>query len=70
MTRTLKHLMTRYLKPLVLWLLQGIIGAAMVLFFAYMLAEWAAGCGETYTDSKGKVHINECIWQSEVPIKK
>jgi hypothetical protein len=66
----MKHLWTRYIKPLVLWLLQGIIGAAMVLFFAYMLIEWASGCGETYTDSKGKVHINECVWQSEVPTKK
>ena len=51
----MKHLWTQYLKPLVIWLAQGIIGAAMVLFFVYMILEWAAGCGETYTDSKGKV---------------
>ena len=60
--RAVKHLWTRYLKPLVLWLLQGIAGATIVLFFAFMLAEWATGCGETYTDSKGKVHANECVW--------
>ena len=66
----MKHLWTQYLKPLVLWLIQGIIGAAMVLFFAYMFIEWASGCGETSPDSKGKVHINECVWQSEIPTKK
>ena len=65
---TAKQLWTRYLKPLVirltLWLLQGIAGAAIVLFFAYMLAEWATGCGESYTDSKGTVHVNPCVWTS------
>ena len=66
----MKHLWTRFIKPLVLWILQGLIGAAMIIFFAYLFLEWAAGCGETYTDSKGKVHINECIWKSEVPNKK
>jgi len=60
----------QWFKQFRIWLLQGIIGAAMVLFFVYMFLEWAAGCGETYTDSKGKVHINECIWQSEIPTKK
>jgi hypothetical protein len=39
----------------------------MIIFFAYMFLEWAAGCGETYTDSKGKIHINECIWVSKIP---
>jgi hypothetical protein len=69
MTRTAKQVWTQYIKPLVLWLLQGIIGAVLVAFFAYMFLEWASGCGETYTDSKGKVHINECVWRSEVPTK-
>ena len=58
----MKHLWTQYIKPLVIWLLQGILGAAIVLFFAFMFVEWATGCGETYTDSKGKVHINECTF--------
>jgi hypothetical protein len=66
----MKRVIAQWFKQFLIWLLQGIIGAAMVLFFAYMFLEWAAGCGETYTDSKGKVHINECIWQSEIPTKK
>jgi hypothetical protein len=55
------------LKALGMWILQGLVGAAMIAFFLFMFLEWAAGCGESYTDSKGKVHINECIWISNVP---
>ena len=66
----MKHLWTQYIKPLVIWLAQGIVSAALILFFAFMFLEWASGCGETYTDSRGKVHIGECIWQSEIPTKK
>ena len=58
----MKHLWTHYIKPLVLWLLQGIAGAAIVLFFAFMLVEWASGCGESYVDSQGVTHINACTF--------
>ncbi len=30
-------------------------------FMAVMFIEWMAGCGETYIDSKGVRHANECI---------
>ncbi len=30
-------------------------------FIAVMFVEWMAGCGETYIDSKGVHHANECI---------
>jgi hypothetical protein len=55
------------LKAVGLWILQGLIGAALIAFFVFMFLEWAAGCGESYTDSKGKVHITECLWVSHVP---
>jgi hypothetical protein len=29
---------------------------------ALILIEWMAGCGETYTDSKGKVHQETCVF--------
>lgn len=32
------------------------------LFLAVMLVEWAAGCGETYIDSKGVRHAHECVF--------
>jgi hypothetical protein len=52
----------KYLKALGLWILQGLIGLALMAFFVVMVAEWAAGCGETYVDSKGIRHQNECIF--------
>lgn len=66
----MKHLWARVIKPLVIWLVQGILGVAVLALILFMVIEWASGCGETYTDSKGKVHINECTWKSEVSIKK
>lgn len=32
------------------------------IFLAFMLLEWLAGCGETYVDSKGVRHANECVF--------
>jgi hypothetical protein len=29
---------------------------------ALFLVEWAAGCGETYTDANGVTHQNECVF--------
>jgi hypothetical protein len=37
----------------------GVVGALLLL-------EWAAGCGETYIDSKGVTHANDCVF---LPIK-
>lgn len=52
----------KYLKMFGTWLLQAIIGLVFIGFFVMMLLEWAAGCGETYVDSKGVRHQNECIF--------
>jgi hypothetical protein len=45
-----------------MWLVKGVIGLAFIAFMVFMMIEWVAGCGETYTDSKGRVHINECTF--------
>jgi hypothetical protein len=29
---------------------------------AILLAEWAVGCGETYTDARGVSHKNACLF--------
>ena len=34
----------------------------IALLGAVFLLEWMAGCGETYTDSKGVQHANECLF--------
>jgi len=52
----------KYLKAFALWVLQGTIGLILMGFFVVMVMEWAAGCGETYVDSKGVTHQNECIF--------
>lgn len=49
------------LKRLLVWATQALIGTAMIVFALLMLIEWASGCGEAYTDAKGKVHTNECV---------
>ena len=61
----MKQLMAHIARPLfaiAAWLIKGVIGLAFLAFMAFMLVEWASGCGESYTDSKGKVHINECVF--------
>jgi hypothetical protein len=37
-------------------------GVLVGLLGALVLAEWAVGCGETYTDSKGVTHSNQCLF--------
>jgi hypothetical protein len=40
---------------------QVLLSAIVAAIFVIMFIEWAAGCGETYIDSKGIHHSNECI---------
>lgn len=56
----MKDLMKRFL----LWVLQGLIVLVFVGFFAVILVEWFAGCGQTYIDAKGKAHTNKCLFLS------
>lgn len=43
-----------------------VINALIALLFgalgALFLVEWAAGCGETYTDAQGQTHQHECVF--------
>ena len=39
------------------FILSGLVGLIILL----LIIEWAVGCGETYTDSKGVVHANTCF---------
>jgi hypothetical protein len=50
------------MKRLLLWIAQGLAGLVLIAFFCLMLIEWAAGCGESYVDAKGKTHINDCVF--------
>jgi hypothetical protein len=56
------RLLLEILGRVLVWLAQAALGAVFVVFFAYLLVEWASGCGESYVDSKGVTHVNECLY--------
>ena len=50
------------LKRVARWLATVAAVTAFAVLGAIVLLEWMAGCGETYVDSKGVRHANECIF--------
>lgn len=58
------------LKRFAIWLVQGLIGLAFLVFFLIIFMEWMAGCGETYIDAKGVRHQHECIFINQLKEKK
>lgn len=50
------------LKRVARWLATVAAVTAFAVLGAVVLLEWMAGCGETYTDSKGVQHANECLF--------
>jgi hypothetical protein len=42
------------IKDTLIAIIIGVVGALI-------LVEWMVGCGETYTDSQGKVHQETCV---------
>ncbi len=44
------------------WVVSVAIATGFAVLMAVFLLEWMAGCGETYTDSKGVQHANECLF--------
>jgi hypothetical protein len=54
--------MKTILKTILKTTIQTLFGLALGAFFVLMLVEWAAGCGESYVDSKGITHVNECVF--------
>jgi len=50
------------MKRLLIKLLEALIVLLFSAFFAFMLIEWMAGCGETYIDANGVRHQYECVF--------
>ena len=50
------------LKRVARWLATVAAVTAFAVLGAVALLEWMAGCGETYIDSKGVRHANECVF--------
>lgn len=43
-------------------LLDVLVAVVFGVILAVLFAEWAAGCGETYVDSRGIRHQHECLF--------
>ena len=53
----------RRFMPRIVSILMTVIATVCVTgFFAVLLVEWMAGCGETYVDAKGQRHQYECVF--------
>lgn len=39
-----------------------VLALTLGLLLVFLVLEGAAGCGATYTDSKGTIHPNECLF--------
>ncbi len=50
------------LKRILRWLMTAVVMVLFCTFMAVLAIEWMAGCGESYTDAKGNVHLNECVF--------
>jgi len=50
------------LKRILRWLFTAVLMLIFGIGLAVITIEWMAGCGESYTDAKGNVHLNECVF--------
>lgn len=41
---------------------ESLVVMAIGVILAILLMEWVAGCGDTYTNNKGKVTQHECVF--------
>ena len=57
----MKRAITQCITAAAGYLVKGIISLAVLGVFTLLILEWATGCGESYIDSKGRVHLNECM---------
>lgn len=49
------------IKKIISLIAHAVLTILFVGFVSIMFIEWMAGCGESYIDSKGIRHANECI---------
>jgi hypothetical protein len=49
-------------KRILRWLFTAVVMVLFCTFMAVVVIEWMAGCGESYTDANGNVHLNECVF--------
>ena len=44
------------------FIVAALLTITFTTFMAVILIEWMAGCGETYIDTNGVRHQNECVF--------
>jgi hypothetical protein len=49
------------MKRILTKIVEALLMLLIAVFFAVMLTEWLAGCGESYIDAKGVRHQYECV---------
>ncbi len=49
------------IKKIISVIAHAVLSILFAGFIAVMFIEWMAGCGESYIDSKGVSHPNECV---------
>ncbi len=49
------------IKKIISVIAHAVLTILLAGFMAVMFIEWMAGCGESYIDSKGIRHANECV---------
>lgn len=49
-------------KRVVRWFFTALGVLCFAVLIAVLLMEWMVGCGESYVDSKGGTHLNECLF--------
>lgn len=58
--------MKQIIKRIAMFLFQSILGLCLFAMLVVFVADYTAGCGQTYTDSTGVVHPiaknSECIF--------
>lgn len=50
------------LKRITRWVLSALLMLMFCIGMAVITIEWMAGCGESYTDAKGRTHLYECVF--------
>ena len=58
--------MKNFFKQFLVWLAHALIGVVFFVLLIVAVSEWAAGCGESYVDAKGKTHVGQCIFISKL----
>lgn len=44
------------------WAAEALVTVLIAVALGVLLIEWMAGCGQSYTDYQGTVHVGQCVF--------